>query len=262
MSTPGPANPVDKRIALILADREHGAAFLAREAVRTMALAAQALYTGEEHLPALENVGRRLAQARPTMAAIKNMVERFIWHLQVGEYPEGILGLEHMLLGQMEAASQWVVTQAAELVHQNSRVLTCTYCSAIIGVIEAAMASGKTCTVLAVESMVLGNAFGAKVLNNLSALGVGGELVADTEIQTGVSSADMVLVGADGLFQDGSIINGSPTLQLALAAKDMIPVYVVGESFKVVAGPPAELEVGFDLVPSSLIARVITDSGP
>jgi len=262
VATLGPTDDVDKHIALILEDREHGAAFLAREAVRTMSLAAQALPSGDQHLRALGDVGRRLAEARPTMAAIKNMVERFIQQLRAGDYIGDIPGLEHRLLGQMEAASQRVVARAGELVRQNSRVLTCSYSSAVLSVIEAALASGKTCTVLAVESMVLGNAYGAKVLNDLSALGVVGELVADTEIQLGISRADMVLVGADGLYQDGSIINGWPTLQLALAAKDRIPVYVVGESFKVVAGPPAALEAGFDLVPSSLITRVITDSGP
>ena len=46
-----------------------------------------------------------------------------------------------------------------------------------------------------------------------------------------VDRADMVLVGADAVTVD-SVVNGAPTAELAAAALDRVPLYVVCETIK------------------------------
>ena len=66
------------------------------------------------------------------------------------------------------------------------------------------------------------------------------------------------MVGADTLLPDGGIINGWPTLGLAQAARHMIPLYAVCEAYKMSANPV--IQAGYELVPASLITKVVTDS--
>ena len=98
-----------------------------------------------------------------------------------------------------------------------------------------------------------------------------------------VQHADVALVGADTIANDGSVINKAGTYLLALAARDKgIPFYVCCESFKysqlaAAAIPledhdPAELNaprlpnikphnIYFDITPAPLISVWVTERG-
>ena len=255
--TPEVARGIDE----IRNDREHGATFLGGEALRVLALAAEALPTAREYmlaLPALKVVGRELTQARPAMAAIKNMVGRFVAEMESSGEELDPHALERQLLGEMEAASREAAMRAAELVYDSARVITCSYSSAVLRTFRTAMALGKGFSVVAVVSRAGDLAYGQRLLEEVSDLGIAAGLATDAAVAEAVSSADMALVGADKLLPDGSIVNGRPTLELAQRARGAIPFYVVGESFKLDTDP--NVEEGFDLVPASLITRVIMDT--
>ncbi|GAI73282.1 unnamed protein product, partial [marine sediment metagenome] len=69
---------------------------------------------------------------------------------------------------------------------------------------------------------------------------------------------------ADSVLRDGSLINGLPTCELALAAKGKLPFYVVCETLKFnprVSSKHVKLEEGFDLTPPELITGIITEAG-
>jgi translation initiation factor 2B subunit (eIF-2B alpha/beta/delta family) len=73
-------------------------------------------------------------------------------------------------------------------------------------------------------------------------------------------------VGADSLLFDGSIINGSPTHEVAVTAKECgVPFYSACETTKVnilsYLGENVELKKNFDLVPANLITGLITEKG-
>ena len=73
-----------------------------------------------------------------------------------------------------------------------------------------------------------------------------------------VERADLVLVGADAVTSD-SVVNGAPTAELAAAAVDRVPLYVVCETIKFtddVATVP-----GYDHVPLEQVTDVITENG-
>ena len=97
---------ITRRIEDICNDRVHGATFLAGEALRALALAAEALPSGEEYIPALKEMGQCLAHARPAMASIKNMVGRFIREMESGGEGFDPHALERELLDEIEEASR------------------------------------------------------------------------------------------------------------------------------------------------------------
>ncbi len=73
-------------------------------------------------------------------------------------------------------------------------------------------------------------------------------------------------IGADTVWADGSLINGIPSYLLAeIAAKKDIKFYSVCETAKFDVSNPRDrashIEPGFELVPSELIAGIITEEG-
>jgi translation initiation factor 2B subunit (eIF-2B alpha/beta/delta family) len=78
-----------------------------------------------------------------------------------------------------------------------------------------------------------------------------------------MSSANVVVVGADTVFRDGSVVNAAGTCALAkTASRAGVPVIVAAETIKLVPADPTEPEEeGFDLTPADLIDRIATEEG-
>lgn len=238
-------------------DREHGASFLARESLRVLALAAELSISDEQSLVTLRSVGGELARTRPPMAAIKNMAQRFIVEMERRGPKWDPHLIEGDLLGDMELASTKAARNASKLVYQGARVVTCSYSSAVLQSFVYVREAGRTFSVLAVESKIGEVSYGRSFLKEATTLGISADLVRDDAIAESLNRADMVLVGVDAILPDGSAVNGWPTRELAELARDIVPFFVVGESFK--RDTEAYVEEGFELVPGHLITRTITD---
>ncbi len=63
---------IERRIVALGDDRDHGATYLAMEAVRVLAAAAGAYEPGPDWGDRLAEVAGRLAAAKPAMAGVKN----------------------------------------------------------------------------------------------------------------------------------------------------------------------------------------------
>jgi translation initiation factor 2B subunit (eIF-2B alpha/beta/delta family) len=106
--------------------------------------------------------------------------------------------------------------------------------------------------------------YGQTMANSLRSLKIPAEVFPDNEIYRYIPKTKYVLVGADSLLCDGSLINGTPTHKVALKAKESgKPFYSVCETAKIntlnYLGKKIDLQKGFDLVPSNLITRIITE---
>ncbi len=113
----------------------------------------------------------------------------------------------------------------------------------------------------------------------LSARGIDVEIVPDGALPTIVEDARAVLVGADHVLSDGSVVNRCSSFSLALTAKWYeVPFIVVCQRIKLGGGREAKLEESpelfrrlpsgvtgrapvFDVTPADLVTRVITESG-
>ena len=116
---------------------------------------------------------------------------------------------------------------------------------------------------MAAESKSSGNAYGELAAEELKRHGISVEVIPDQAIGDSITRASKALVGADSILGDGSLINGTPTYEVAAAAKKAgIPFYSICETAKFnihsLAEQP-ELEEGFDSVPPGLITGIITE---
>jgi len=269
-------NPeVGRKIDEIKRDKEHGAGWLSREAIATMKLAVERSEATNRRdlLKDLEATAQRLMEARPSMVAITNLVARFIHHLC--QNPEENLDLLRgfarsmgdKLIRDSEEAALNAASLASGIIEDGDRVMSCSYSSTVCQVFRRAKDKGKRFHLVVAESRTgKGTAYGEIAAQELRALGIPTEVVPDGSIERDIPRVARVMVGADTILHDGSLINGTPTAKVASAAKKAnIPFYTVCETNKLDFWRrplhEAQLEAGFDRVSPDLITGIITEAG-
>ncbi len=275
-------------IARIHADREHGASWLAREAARTLGAVAAGSGTPDERLQLAQALGRDLALARPSMAAIANTVAHVWWAAQSGE-PQ--VRLDALRVAAAEVDAHWDAAIAG--MTRWARRMTSEAPGAIFTLSRSGSVEG-TLTALARERRVgdplrvivsesRPGAEGVGLARALAAAGAQVTLAVDAACATLMDEAALVIVGADSVRADGSVVNKVGTRALALVARASgKPVYALAESLKVTPPSyplvveemaPDELlpeptpglsarNIYFDVTPAHLLTSVVTESGP
>ena len=240
-------------VKLIQGDRVHGAGWLARQAVEALA---QAVEEGEDPVEA----GRALALARPSIAAVAGAVGRV---LAAGKTQEQLLEQCRALLERRDRAAHSIA--AVLRPDLTGTVMTYSASATAREAILHARPSRVVCTVTEPHGE------GRALADELTAEGLAVELVADEDAAHAVRSVDLLLLGADSVFRDGSLVNKAGTEALAAAANDAgVRVVVACETFKVTPfdasaeGPWAERvedDEQFDLVPAHRVDRYVTEEG-
>jgi translation initiation factor 2B subunit (eIF-2B alpha/beta/delta family) len=271
----------------IISDRTRGASDLGRRCLEILADSARTAHSSD-----VDGLRRRLARqaeqlaaARPSMASIQNLVQR--WQEQLDE-------LQGLDLHQAQAvAAKRAVTlidtsrdavalaavRAATLVGAGKTVMTHSLSSTVAATCEALRHQGLS--MIVTESRPLNE--GRRLARLLSDWRVPTVFITDAQMALFVAQADVVLVGADSVLADGAVVNKAGTRLLALAARDQnTPVYVCFESFKrrglhteevileemdvaelQYPAPPgvAVRNLYFDVTPRCLVSAWITEDG-
>jgi translation initiation factor 2B subunit (eIF-2B alpha/beta/delta family) len=104
---------------------------------------------------------------------------------------------------------------------------------------------------------------GRGLVEDLRAAHISADLVPDEDGSHAVATVDLLLIGADTVFRDGSLINKVGTNDLTKAAKEAgKPVLVACEVIKVTPADPREPgEDRFDLTPPEQIDTYVTEEG-
>lgn len=273
-------------IEKIRSDREHGASELARQCLSGIVDCARNtdikdVTTLRENLLQL---ARELQQARPAMAPITNLLER--WQTafekpgagQPDEARAQAVICAQALIAESEQAVERAAAHAADLIGSDKIIITHSLSSTVVRVFELL---GSCTKAIITESRP--PAEGRRLAERLSALGIATDFITDQQMGLFVHRADVALVGADTIAVDGAVINKAGTYLLALAAQDRgIPLYVCSESFKcsklgaadipleqhdVSEFDPPELpnitahNIYFDLTPAHLVTAWITETG-
>jgi len=276
-------------VARISADREHGASWLAREAARAIAGVATDAGAPEDRLRWAQALGRELAQARPSMAAISNTVALIWWAATAPGEPQA--RLDALRLAANEVDAHWDAA-VASMTRWARRVLgdaggaiyTLSRSGSVEGTLTAlarAQAPGEPLRVIVSESRP--GAEGVGLARALAAAGARVTLAVDAACAALIDEAALVVVGADSVRADGSVVNKVGTHALALVARaSRKPVYALAESLKVTPSSyPLVLEemapdevlpeaipgvtarnIYFDVTPPALITSIVTESGP
>jgi ribose 1,5-bisphosphate isomerase len=246
---------IAKRVRLIAEDRLHGAGWLARQAVEALA---QAVEDGADPVES----GRALAAARPSIGAIAGAVGRV---LAAGRTTDHLLDQSRELLERRDHAARTIAVLLGPMLE--GVVMTHSASATVREALLHGEPSRVVCTVS--QPQEEGRPFAA----DLADQGLAVDLVADEDAARAVATANLLLLGADTVFADGSLVNKVGTAALAEAARAAdVPVVVAFETFKLAPfesveealeawGGVAGLEEVFDLTPSESISRYVTDEG-
>jgi translation initiation factor 2B subunit (eIF-2B alpha/beta/delta family) len=237
--------PLQERVKRIATDDRHGSSWLAQQAVEAVVAAVEA---GEDPL----SLARELVRSRPTMGAIAGATGRV---LAAGRSPEQIVEEAHAVLAGRERAAKAIAVLLRERL--TGTVMTHSASATAREALLHARPDRIVCTVS--EPVGEGRVF----FEELLAEGLSVELVADEDAGRSVRTVSLLLLGADTVFRDGSLINKVGTHDLTKAAKEAgVPVVVACEVLKIAPSEPREPdEQRFDLSPPEQIDRYVTEEG-
>ncbi len=284
-------------------DHIHGASWLARSAAEILAERAReesariakaretgrgsASASGKESLNDLAALAWGLAWARPSMAAIANTMTA-IWKLAL---PASLEDLERVkaaaAIGRlrdeaMRLRDSWshVTTELERHISKLLRdpVFTLSRSGSVEhALIAAASARSPDAPMEVIIAESLPGGEGVDMARALAAAGARVSVVTDSAVGVGMARARTLLLGADSVRSDGSLVNKVGTYPAALVAADLgIPVYALCERLKItpqsypltlerVSGAAGEewKEGGwlFDVTPARLVTAIITEEG-
>jgi ribose 1,5-bisphosphate isomerase len=116
-------------------------------------------------------------------------------------------------------------------IRDGDTVLTHCNSSVALSIIKTAFDSGKDIRVIATESRPRYQ--GHLTIKMLDGWGIATELVVDSAVRTVINEVDQVIVGADVITANGSLVNKIGTAQIALAAREARTSFMVAaETYK------------------------------
>lgn len=274
---------LDALVAPLRADVVSGAAVVARAA-------AAALRRGAIYLPAedvselrqgLETLGLRVLDAQPAMAPLVELVERVVQSVAEAKTLEAARGAAaaaaESFRAELEARGTRVAQRLAKDLPEGARVMTISSSSTVrTGLLEA---GPRGISVICLEGRPMNE--GQALARTLAQAGIPVTLAVDAAGPSLVKEVDLVLIGADSLG-DGGIVNKIGSLGLAREAVEHgIPVWVAADRSKWLPSgfpqpvnddrPAEEVWRGargvtvwnryFEILPASLVDRVISDTG-
>ena len=250
---------LDARIAALERDLEHGAGLLTSRGVEILGDACAAL-PRERWPDELPRVAERVAAAKPAMAGLRNAVGLLLRDLLEIGPDRGATGARELawrLTDGLRRVGDMAADNAASALGPQASVATCSYSSAVTRTLIAAARFGPPGAAVVYEPCTRPDAPGRRLADAIAAAGWPASVHAGPASGV-VELADLVLVGADAVTT-GAFVNGVPTAELAAAALERIPLYVVCETIKFTdEAAPAP---GYDRVPLEQVTDVITENG-
>ncbi|HET7324865.1 MAG TPA: NUDIX domain-containing protein [Halococcus sp.] len=264
---------VASTVETVKADTDHGSAWLSVRALSVLRDRAGVLATTDEDgWNDLAALATDLRAARPSMTVIENRINRTMAEANDDRTPEAVesaarVGIERALDADTEAAYE-----AADLLGET--VLTLSRSGTVLDALRQAD----------IEEIVIAESRPAR-----EGVGVAEELAAERNVTLAVDAAvshllterpiETVLVGADTVLPNGSVLNKVGTRGTAIAASyEGIPTYAVAASDKISIDAEAAFEDGsreavydgesaievanptFDLTPPAFVT-VVTEDG-
>jgi ribose 1,5-bisphosphate isomerase len=274
-ATPTSFSNVLRDVEKLAHDRIHGASVLGREAIDLLTATAQASEAGttEDLLCDLLVVATRLRKAQPGMANIRNLVGMLLYQADTkrrgrhsaGEFKKLISSLAKEIVERSKGSAEDAARNSVTILPNGGHVLTHSYSRTVLRALELGMKGGKAFQAYVTESYP--GMEGKQLAKDLVQVGVPVKLVADSAVESIISDVDLVLVGADSVLADGSLVHKVGTKNIANAANGRnIPIYSACETAKFSTGDFLGERVEtfgtlFDVTPGNHISKFITETG-
>jgi ribose 1,5-bisphosphate isomerase len=264
------------RIKQLKADRIHGAHWLSVKALNILNLAireSQADTVGG-FLNELEIIAATIAATRPGMVSITNYISYFVNEISkcfkkqktIKDFKNNASSKLHKLIEYSKTSSTVAAKNAAALINYGDTAITCSYSFTICNMLRIALKRVTKLNVVIVESRYSGVDYGEISFKELRKHNIPSIVIPQDKTTRYMKQVNVAFIGADTVWADGSLINGIPSYLLAkIAAKENIKFYSVCETAKFdmshASDRVSHIEPGFELVPSELIAGIITEEG-
>ncbi len=181
----------------------------------------------------MKQAAELLINTRPTAVSLPNAI---IWVMRYkGETAEeartNIKKLADEFITNSENAVKRIGEIGAKRVRSGDTIMTHCNSAAAISIMATAHAQGKEINVITTESRPRWQ--GHLNLAQLDELGIKTALIVDSAVRFFIKEVDLVIVGADAVTVNGSVINKIGTSQLALAAHEARKnVIIAAETYK------------------------------
>ncbi|HYY47427.1 MAG TPA: hypothetical protein VFA17_01925 [Thermoplasmata archaeon] len=253
---------VEEAIEGLAGDRTSSASRLARVALETMALATLEGPAWRDP-KFLAEAARRISEAQPAMAIVHNVVHLYARLVAEGQEPMAVLREIH---GELETARERIGKTFLKVAPDHATVLTLSFSEGVRACLLAANGKRRVEQVFVMEA---GPVFeGRSMAKVLTEDGVTATVITDDLGPDMAADATYVLVGADSILRDGSVVNKRGTQPLAKAAAGLRkPVFVACETMKFDARfdaatwPRTRQADLFDVTPANLVTSIVTERG-
>jgi ribose 1,5-bisphosphate isomerase len=238
----------------------------------------------------LRAAARELYRTRPTAVSLPNAL-RYVFNRLDGE---SVLGLRESVVtaaetftAQLDRAQADLGRVGANRLRDGDTVMTHCHSTDALACIEAAVDQGKEISAIVKETRPRNQ--GHITAGELRDLGVPVTLIVDSAARRFLDEADHVLVGADSIAADGSVVNKIGTSGLAVSARQRdVPVVTAAQTIKLhpdtltghtveietrdeaeVIDPERRAEIGeitvenpaFDVTPPRYVDAIVTEHG-
>lgn len=268
-----------------------GAGRIARAAANAMKEEAMSIETAD-----LEEFNKRMREAyttllntRPTAVSLPNALKAVMRYRadSVEEARQAIIANADAFIAASENAVKRIGEIGARRIKDGDTILTHCNSSAAFHIFEAAFKQGKDINVVATETRPRQQ--GYITVDFLHKAGIPATLILDSAVRYYMKKVDLVIVGADAITVNGSLINKVGTSQVALAANEarvsficaaetykFSPMTLLGEMVEIEERDASEVlspelqkkwpnlkvsNPAFDVTPHKYIDMIITEIG-
>jgi len=212
-----------------------GAGRIARAAAGALKGYAEALFVDdmEGFREEMKRAAEILLSTRPTAVSLSNsvaMVMRYQASDVSGARREIVKNADRFISSSLKAVDR-IGEIGSKRIRSGDTVLTHCNSEAALSIIARAYRDGKDIEVIATESRP--RMQGLLTIGFLEEIGISTELIVDSAVRSVINDADAVVVGADVITANGSLVNKIGTSQIALIAHEArTPFIVAAETYK------------------------------
>jgi len=208
---------------------------------------------------------------KPSMATLGNLTGKLLCQADlartdacIDDYRITVRNIAQKILNESEAALADAATNLTKVIGSATRILTHSYSSTVKRALELVSNSGRRPVVYVTRSNP-GNE-GEALAYDLKKVNLQTEVVQERVINSVMSNVDLVVLGADSVLSNGSVINKIGTRAIAIEAKSRnIMTYVACETNKFSTasflGEQIEISDIFDVTPNTLVSKFVTEGG-
>ena len=281
---------IDQTIERIRDFKIQGANDIAQASVRALrevAFRSQAT-NRNDFLSEIGKAGEMLKESRPTEPALRNSINNIVKSTEryelksIDNVKKYAIRTADNLLRQLTSVVETISEIGSEEIRDDDIIITHCHSEQVIQILLAAKEKKKKFSVIVTETRPLNQ--GLITAKELSEANIDVTYIIDSAAATVMKKATKMIIGADAILADGSIVNKIGTYSMALLAKQFqTPVYVAAETLKfdpitlMGAAEPIEerdpdevaekmkgviiINPAFDVTPADLVSALLTEKG-